>query len=71
MTRNKSLLRDVIATWRENIRKFKLGKRFMTRAVNGVARNMVGTAFKKWKNVQAAGIQTTYMEEATNMQTHI
>ena len=40
----------------------------MNRAMNGVVRNAVGAAFKKWKNVQATDIQMTYMEEADNMQ---
>ena len=64
-------MKDCIATWKENVRKLKLGKRFMQRAINGVARNLVGAAFKKWKSVQSSEIQMTYMDEASNMQKHI
>jgi len=53
LTRSNNGLKDCIATWKENVRKLKLGKKFMQRALNGVARNEVGMAFKKWKNVQA------------------
>lgn len=57
-----------MATWKDNVRKLKLARKFMNRAMNGVVRNAVGAAFKKWKNVQATDIQMTYMEEADNMQ---
>ena len=43
----------------------------MQRALNGVARNEIGMAFKKWKNVQSSEIQMTYMNEASNMSSHI
>ena len=43
----------------------------MKRALAGIERNECGMAFKKWKNVQSADIQMTYMEEADNMQSHI
>lgn len=69
--RSKHSLRDCIATWKENVRKIKLGKKFMKRALAGIERNECGMAFKKWKNVQSADIQMTYMEEADNMQSHI
>ena len=71
MVRSKNSMKDCIATWKENVRKLKLGKRFMQRAINGVARNLVGAAFKKWKSVQSSEIQMTYMDEASNMQKHI
>lgn len=56
MTRSRNSLKDCIATWKENVRKLKLGKKFMLRAINGVARNLVGAAFKKWKSVQSSEI---------------
>ena len=56
LTRTKTNLKDCIATWKENVRKIKLGKKFMTRAINGIARNNVGMAFKRWKNVQNAEV---------------
>ena len=51
LCRNNGNLKDCIATWRENVRKLKLARKFMQRAVNGLQRNAVGEAFKKWKNV--------------------
>ena len=71
LTRSNANLKDCIATWKENVRKLKLARKFMNRAMNGVVRNAVGAAFKKWKNVQATDMQMTYMEEADNMQAHI
>ena len=71
LTRNNTNLKDCIYTWRENVRKLKLARKFMQRAVHGVERNEVGMAFKKWKNVQSTEIQMAYMEEADNMQAHI
>mgnify|MGYP001626693579 CR=1 FL=1 len=50
LMRKNNGLKDCVATWKENVRKLKLGKKFMTRAVNGIVRNEVGMAFKKWKN---------------------
>lgn len=71
LTRKNNSLKDCVATWRENVRKLKLARKFMTRAINGNIRNLVGMAFKKWKNVQATEMQMTYMEEAVNMNAHI
>lgn len=71
LTRSNNNLKECIATWKENVRKIKLGKKFMTRAINGIARNNVGMAFKRWKNVQNADIQMSFMEEANNMEKKI
>ena len=60
-------LKDAMATWKENVRKLKLARKFMKRAMNGLARNECGMAFKKWKNVQATEVHMTFMEEADNM----
>ena len=48
--RSNNCLKDAIATWKENVRKLKLARKFMKRAMNGLARNECGMAFKKWKN---------------------
>lgn len=67
LTRNNNSLKDCVATWKENVRKIKLARKFMKRAMNGLARNECGIAFKKWKNVQATEIHMGFMEEADNM----
>ena len=67
LTRKGNSLKECMATWKENVRKLKLARKFMQRAMNGVARNLTGAAFKKWKNVQATEIQMTFMEEAESM----
>ena len=71
LLRKNNGLKDCIATWKENVRKIKLGKKFMKRAMAGMERNETGMAFKKWKNAHSTEIQMTYMEEANNMQSHI
>ena len=43
----------------------------MNRAINGIARNECGIAFKKWKNVKATEVHMEYLEEADNMQKQI
>lgn len=54
LIRNNNSLKECVAQWRENVRKIKLGKKFINRALNGIARNNVGYAFKHWKGVQNA-----------------
>ena len=39
-----------MARWKENVRKLKLARHFMKRAMHGIARNEVGMAFRRWKN---------------------
>ena len=51
MTRSRGNLKDCLATWKENVRKLKLARKFMLRAMNGLVRNECGRAFKRWKNV--------------------
>ena len=67
LMRNNNSLKDCVATWKENVRKLKLARKFMQRAMNGLARNECGMAFKRWKNVQATEIHMGFMEEADNM----
>ena len=67
LMRNNNNLKDCMATWKENVRKLKLARKFMKRAMNGLARNECGMAFKRWKNVQATDVHMSFMEEATNM----
>jgi len=71
LIRKNHSLKDCIATWKENVRKRKLAKRFWVRAVNGMNRNEVGMAFKKWKNAHATEIHMEYLEEADNMNSKI
>ena len=51
LMRSNNSLKDCMATWKDNVRKLKLARKFMQRAMNGVTRNLVGMSFKKWKNV--------------------
>ena len=50
LCRSRNSLKDCMATWKENVRKLKLGRHFLKRAMNGMERNDVGMAFRRWKN---------------------
>lgn len=69
--RSKNSLKDCVATWKSNVKKLKLARKFIQRALNGSVRNWCGIAFKRWKNVQATEMHMTYMEEADNIQQQI
>lgn len=71
LTRKGNSLRDCMATWKENVRKIKLGKKFLLRAIHGMERNDCGMAFKKWKNIHSTGIQMEFISEQENMQATI
>jgi hypothetical protein len=60
--RSQVCKRDVWYSWLMFIRRFKLGKKFLDRANNGIQRNAQFNALAKWKQAMATQTLNMYNE---------
>lgn len=71
LVRAQATSKDVFAAWKERVRIFKLARAFMKRALHGMDRNSVDSAFRKWKDVCAETVMIAYEEDKAQLESHI
>ena len=71
LTRHNHTLKDCWLGWKHHLRTTNLARKFMDRAMRGMARNSERDAFMKWKQCCAQTIQMAYMEDLEQLNNNI